>query len=85
MFVSIILEEKKYRAECGVDKTVQIHDRHLVEEDANPCDLCTDLCYLSFISCSACKKKYCTWHTVQCDHDKSKLSLNIRYTMQELE
>lgn len=85
LYVSIIMEEKKSWEECGVDWTFIIPDRHLVDEDANPCDLCTDLCYLSFIRCSECKQNYCTWHTVNCDHSKDKISLYIWYTMLELE
>ena len=79
IFVKQINNEKRFRQE---NEIVQIK-RGVSGE--NPCQYCTDLCYLSYIHCPRHEEQYCISHGIQCECSKEEVTLVYKYTIAELE
>jgi len=53
--------------------------------DANVCSTCQNYTYLSYLCCMICNKTACIQHVTVCDCLNSTITMNVRWTDEELE
>ena len=74
-----LIEDKIQNHPAMIGATVVLmRHRDLVDEDRYQCKYCTDLPYLSVVTCVNCKINYCTSHDLQCGC--SDVKVVYRYT-----
>ena len=56
----------------------------LSSTDNIECFYCINLCYLSYVKCTRCKKTYCISHEVQCGCPIERLRIYERFSTEEL-
>ena len=74
--------KKKLKSKKSFEEKLTAKDE--VDKIGNECYFCINLMYASFLECSKCKIRYCSFHGLHCKCSAQDIKLRVRHTDDEL-